>query len=77
MIIKFLLVIAISYLIGKYKAHRDNRKQCLNCGGYNTERTASGMGGGGGEYKYAVTHWEGHDCKDCGKQMSVQIKLMK
>ena len=75
--IKIIISLIVGYIIGEVLAYRRNRKQCLNCGGHNTENLASGHSDGGGEYKYAVCHWEGYRCKDCGKFFSATIKLDK
>lgn len=75
--IKIIISLIVGYIIGEVLAYRRNRTQCLNCGGHNTEHLASGAGYGGGEYQYAVRHWEGYRCKDCEKFFSAQIKLDK
>jgi rRNA maturation endonuclease Nob1 len=76
----FAILIAVflmGYLIGLIHSHFENRVQCVNCGRYNTYLSGAGYGCEEGVCKYAVKHWEGHICKDCGKITSVKMTLSK
>ena len=73
----FILSVLVGYIIGRVVSYYINRVQCVNCGGYNTYLQAAGYGGEGGKCLFAVKHWEGHICKDCGKGTSVKMTLIK
>ena len=74
---KLLLGILAGYMIGRIYSYYQNRVQCVNCGSYNTKHGSYGFGGCGGTYEYAVKHYEGHECKDCGKITSLKMNFNK
>ena len=73
--IKIILILLLGVIIGKIHSYRKNRKQCLNCGSFNTDLICSVSGSGGGEYRYAVRHWEGYHCRNCNKGFSAKFKI--
>ena len=73
----YISLVLIGYILGRIRSYYKNRVQCVNCGKSNTDEYAAGFGGCGGVYEYAVKHWEGHICKDCGKITSVKMSLAK
>ena len=73
--ISIIITIIIGYIIGRIHSYYKNRVQCVNCGKHNTYEQASAYGGEGGIYKYAVKHWEGHVCKDCGEITSLKMSF--
>lgn len=79
--IKTILIISaailIGYIIGLIQSYRKNRKQCLNCGSHNTYLVSWVLGGGGGNYHYAVKTWEYHCCKKCDGRITATFKLEK
>ena len=71
------LLIILGYIIGRTHFYYERRVQCVNCGKHKTRELASGYGGEGGICGFAVKHWEGHICKDCGEITSVKMSLSK
>lgn len=79
---KTIIIIALSffvgYIIGKIREYLQNRWQCPDCGSFKTNAISSGHGGvKGGKYNYAVRHWEGHICRNCGTMMSITMEKIQ
>lgn len=75
MIVKIIFTLLIGYLIGRIHTYYKYRVQCVNCGSKNTVHNSDGYGGCGGKYPYAVKHYEGHTCKECGEITSIKMSF--
>lgn len=69
-------LLLIAYIVGRVHSNRKKRKQCLNCGGYNTYQFCSGTGHNDTKKcEGVVWDFEGYLCNDCDTVFYAAFKL--
>jgi hypothetical protein len=75
---KIIIILLIGYLVGRIYCYYKNRIQCVNCGSFNTHKSAAAFSyTRGGKSNFVVKEWESHHCEKCGQGISIKIEIIK